>query len=73
MDATLGRMGPYGRALFSGIVTMLSDSESDVGSLNIQLTVNEHFAKAYAAKKEREELDKCMWINLQSCCMLTVI
>lgn len=34
---------------------MLSDSEGeDVG----QLTINEHFAKAYAHRKEREELQK---------------
>ncbi|KAF8589513.1 hypothetical protein K439DRAFT_1383413 [Ramaria rubella] len=35
---------------------MLSDSESETSDL--QLTVNEHFAKAYVAKKEREELGK---------------
>ena len=34
-----------------------SDNESDSGSLN-QLTVNEHYAKAFAYKKEREELEK---------------
>jgi protein KRI1 len=39
---------------------MLSDSVSEDESGDIQLTVNEHFAKAYAAKKEREELDKRM-------------
>ncbi|KAH8115288.1 KRI1-like family C-terminal-domain-containing protein [Phellopilus nigrolimitatus] len=36
---------------------MLSDSESDVDNVQ-QFTVNEHFAKAYARKKEREELSK---------------
>lgn len=35
---------------------MLSDSESEAEGH--QLTVNEHFAKAYARKKEREELTK---------------
>jgi protein KRI1 len=34
---------------------MLSDSEGeDVG----QLTINEHFAKAFTYRKEREELQK---------------
>lgn len=32
-----------------------SDSEEDFN----QLTINEHFAKAYELKKEREELSKC--------------
>ncbi|EJD08084.1 uncharacterized protein FOMMEDRAFT_116527 [Fomitiporia mediterranea MF3/22] len=36
---------------------MLSDSESEGENLQ-QLTINEHFAKAYARKKEREELAK---------------
>ncbi|KAI5123787.1 hypothetical protein M0805_009082 [Coniferiporia weirii] len=36
---------------------MLSDSDSDGGNVH-KLTVNEHFAKAYAYKKEREELTK---------------
>ena len=36
---------------------MLSDSESD-GEAIQQLTINEHFAKVYASKKEREELSK---------------
>ncbi|KAL5521394.1 hypothetical protein ACEPAG_9320 [Sanghuangporus baumii] len=36
---------------------MLSDTESDCEELQ-QLTINEHFAKAYARKKEREELGK---------------
>ncbi|KAF8526002.1 KRI1-like family C-terminal-domain-containing protein [Hysterangium stoloniferum] len=34
---------------------MLSDSESDD---DLQLTINEHYAKAYAFRKEREELSK---------------
>ncbi|KAL5504664.1 KRI1 [Sanghuangporus vaninii] len=36
---------------------MLSDTESDGETLQ-QLTINEHFAKAYGRKKEREELAK---------------
>lgn len=35
---------------------MLSDSE---GEDLTQFTINEHFAKAYAHRKEREELQKC--------------
>jgi hypothetical protein len=35
---------------------MLSDSESEKD--DVQLTINEHFAKAYAHRKEREELQK---------------
>jgi len=39
---------------------MLSDDDSDsLGKKDIhQLTINEHFAKAYKAKKEREELQQ---------------
>lgn len=37
---------------------MLSDSDSDAESLH-QLTINEHYAKAFEYKKEREELAKC--------------
>jgi protein KRI1 len=37
---------------------MFSDSDDDSGQ-NVQLTVNEHYAKAFQAKKEREELEKC--------------
>jgi protein KRI1 len=40
---------------------MLSDSEgSDVESVH-HLTINEHYAKAFEYKKEREELQKC-WL-----------
>jgi hypothetical protein len=35
---------------------MLSDSDAEDGT---QLTINEHYAKAYAHRKEREELQKC--------------
>jgi protein KRI1 len=39
---------------------MLSDSEgSDVESVH-DLTINEHYAKAFEYKKEREELQKRM-------------
>ncbi|KAM6502876.1 KRI1-like family C-terminal domain containing protein [Amanita muscaria] len=37
---------------------MLSDSEGS-GEEAQQITVNEHYAKAYQARKEREELQKC--------------
>lgn len=36
---------------------MLSDSDSETNDLHV-LTVNEHFAKAFEYKKEREELAK---------------
>jgi hypothetical protein len=40
---------------------MLSDSEYESENEDLhQLTVNEHFAKAYKAKKEREELQQRM-------------
>ena len=44
---------------------MLSDA-SDSGSEDDfnQLTINEHFAKAYEAKKEREELANCAYAPL---------
>jgi hypothetical protein len=34
---------------------MLSDNESNN---DVQLTINEHYAQVYKAKKEREELQK---------------
>lgn len=40
---------------------MLSDSESEGDSIH-RLTVNEHYAKAFQFKKEREELDKRMFV-----------
>lgn len=43
---------------------MLSDTDSDNESVH-QITINEHFAKAYARKKEREELSKCMLYRIQ--------
>ena len=39
---------------------LLSDSESD-GESSYRLTINEHYAKAFEYKKEREELEKCKW------------
>jgi protein KRI1 len=36
---------------------MFSDSESEPGD-DFKLTINEHYAKAFEYKKEREELDK---------------
>ncbi|KAG7091205.1 hypothetical protein E1B28_010257 [Marasmius oreades] len=37
---------------------MFSDSDSDAGEEDLQLTINEHYAKAFEYKKEREELEK---------------
>lgn len=40
---------------------MLSDSEdSDSGEQKYSLSINEHYAKAFHYRKEREELQKCM-------------
>ena len=38
---------------------ILASDESDTEEIH-QLTINEHYAKAYARRKEREELSKCM-------------
>jgi len=46
------------------ILEDLSDGESDL-PLH-QITINEHYAQAYAAKKEREEQSKCV-LGLQMC------
>lgn len=56
--ATVGPMGAYWRGFDCS--TMLSDSETETETSpqEIQLTINEHYAKAYATKKEREEWDK---------------
>jgi protein KRI1 len=35
-----------------------TDAESDAESIH-QITINEHYAKAFAYRKEREELQKC--------------
>jgi protein KRI1 len=37
---------------------MLSDSDSESGGNDVQLTINEHYAKAFTYRKEREELAK---------------
>ncbi|KAL0574812.1 Kinetochore protein Spc24 [Marasmius crinis-equi] len=37
---------------------MFSDSDSEEGGDNFQLTINDHYAKAFEYKKEREELEK---------------
>ncbi|KAF9012710.1 KRI1-like family C-terminal-domain-containing protein [Cyathus striatus] len=37
---------------------MLSDSDSEGNFENVKLTINEHYAKAFQYKKEREELEK---------------
>ena len=37
---------------------MLSDSDPETNNLHT-LTINQHFAKAFEYKKEREELAKC--------------
>jgi hypothetical protein len=40
---------------------MLSESESSDDGQDVQLTINEHYAQAYKAKKGREELQKRSW------------
>ena len=45
---------------------MLSDSESDEERDVHQLTINEHYAKAYESRKEREELAKRASVTLQA-------
>lgn len=39
---------------------LFSDDEGDVGgkTTTTQLTINEHYAKAFEYRKEREELEK---------------
>jgi protein KRI1 len=37
---------------------LFSDDEDTVGN-NHQLTINEHYAKAFEYRKEREELERC--------------
>lgn len=45
---------------------LFSDDESAEGVSNPQLTINEHYAKAFEYRKEREELErrKCFHIYL---------
>ena len=38
-------------------MSLLSDSEGEQDDLNL-LTINEHYAKAFEYKKERQELEK---------------
>ena len=42
---------------------ILASDESDVEEIQ-DLVINEHFAKAYEYKKEREELAKRWWKHL---------
>jgi hypothetical protein len=44
---------------------MLSE-DSDAEDIHT-LTINEHYAKAFEFKKEREELSKCAWCILSVC------
>lgn len=45
---------------------MLSDSD-DAGDDITQLTINEHYAKAFEYRKEREELEQ------RTCCYLRLV
>lgn len=47
------------------IARMFSD-DSDIDSEDVQLTINEHYAKAYEHRKEREELAKRTHIHSRS-------
>lgn len=48
----------YASCLYSVGLEMLSDSDTeDVHTLNI----NEHYARAFEYKREREELSKCVY------------
>ena len=43
---------------------MLTDSSDDEGGVqDAQLTINEHYAKAFEYRKEREELAKCTFVH----------
>jgi len=43
---------------------MLSDSSDDEGGVqDVQFTINEHYAKAFEYRKEREELAKCTFVH----------
>jgi len=39
---------------------LFSDDESSVGEREVQLTINDHYAKAFEYRKEREELERRM-------------
>ena len=47
----------FGDRILLSCIIMLSDSESD-GEAENQFTINEHYAKAFHYRKEREELEK---------------
>lgn len=38
---------------------LFSDDEGPVPEKSTQLTINEHYAKAFEYRKEREELERC--------------
>lgn len=40
---------------------LFSDDEGSVSGREVQLTINEHYAKAFEYRKEREELERCMF------------
>ena len=46
---------------------LFSDDEDSNGGHDVQLTINEHYAKAFEYKKDREELERrqCCYISLQ--------
>lgn len=53
---------------------MLSDSEDEQQSAELhKITINEHYAKAFQHRKEREELDKRMPITPSLCPDLTLV
>ncbi len=40
---------------------LFSDDEGSAGGHEVQLTINEHYSKAFEYKKEREELERRMF------------
>jgi len=40
---------------------LFSDDEDSLSGRDVQLTINEHYAKAFGYRKEREELERCMF------------
>ena len=40
---------------------LFSDDEDTTGGSKSQLTINEHYAKAFEYRKEREELERCKY------------
>lgn len=51
---------------------LFSDDEESVGGCEVQLTVNEHYAKAFEYRKEREELERRMFSVTMSRCSFNV-